>query len=271
MAVVELPVSVSGRSAEDVARHAVLEAGEMARKAFRSALTVTSKKGRGNVVTSADVEIERHLRATLGGEFPSFGFLGEESGAAQGTSPYTWVVDPIDGTANFAGGIPHFAVTLALLRDGAPVLGYTYDPMADDLFSAVEGGDVQINGKPGAAGAKTDFEELMLGYDFPYGDPLVEKSMEIAKSLLPLHRVRVQGSAALGLAYVSVGWLDLYYHLSLKPWDVAAGLLLIQESSGGICVDFAGAPATPWSTTFVAGNEALVREFLEREAGHSLR
>jgi myo-inositol-1(or 4)-monophosphatase len=264
---VNLPLSTSGRTAAEVARNAALQAGETLRRAFRDEAVDVSFKGRADVVTDVDVAVERVYRDVLAREFPGFGFIGEESDAVTGTEPYTWIVDPIDGTANFAKGIPHFATTLALLHEKRVIAGITYDPVRHDIFTATAGGGMTVNGQPGSASRATDFSGITLGFDIASDEALVVRAFDIVRSLLPLHRVRLMGSGALGLAYVAVGWLDLYFHLELKPWDVAAGLLFIQESEGDdlVCVDAVqGEPATLESGGFLAGSEELVREFIKQ-------
>ncbi len=225
------------------------------------------RKGRGNYVTDVDLRVEREVIATLEREYPEFAIVGEETG---GTTPtdggYAWIIDPIDGTANFARGIPHFATTLALIGpEGAPVLGVTFDPVRGDLFAAVEGLGAQVNGEWMRAGELEAITDGVLGMDLPYGDDLVDASFRVVQALLPVQRVRILGSGALGMAYVAAGWFDLHFHLSLKPWDVAAGLLMVREA-GGEVIDAGGQPATPDSGSFVSGNAALVREFVDRTA-----
>lgn len=266
MSALELPRSATNRTTEEVAVAAVREAGATLRNAFRSEGVDVSLKGRADVVTDVDVAVERETREVLLREFPGFGFLGEESGAVKGSEPYTWIVDPIDGTANFAKGIPHFATTLAFLKDGVPILGVTYDPIRDDLFLATAGGGMTVNGQPAKASGETEMAQATVGFDIASDEALAERAFDIVRSLLPVHRARVLGSGALGLAYVAVGWFDLYFHLELKPWDVAAGLLFVQESEGDglVCVDAVGKSATLESGSFVAGGRVLVDQLLSR-------
>ena len=261
----QLPRSATGRPAADVARQVMSAGGEILRRSFRGALEV-DRKGRGNFVTDIDVRIEQMAHDLLRREYPSFGFVGEESGSVAGDEPYTWIIDPIDGTANFAGGIPHFATTIALLGgDGVPLLGCTYDPVREDLFLAALGAGATANGRPMRVGALAAIDEGVLGFDLPYPDQLVDRSLELMRVMLPVQRVRLLGSAALGLAYAAAGWFDLHYHLDLRPWDVAAGLLFVREA-GGHVVDIDGQEATTASGSFVAGNRLILDEFLQRTA-----
>lgn len=260
-----IPRSSSGRSAAEVVEQAVREAGETLRDAFRGAVEV-ERKGRGNYVTDVDVRIEEAVVELLRREFPDFGVIGEESGTTTGTSGFSWLVDPIDGTANFSRGIPHFATTAALQGPGGePVLGCTYDPIRDDFFTASVGGGAFVNGKPMKPGSLETISEGVLGLDLPYEENLVEVSFDMIKALLPVQRVRVLGSGALGMAYAAAGWFDLHIHLSLKPWDVGAGLVMVREAGADV-VDVRGRVATPDSRSFVSGNLALLSEFAFRAA-----
>ena len=246
-------------------------AGATVLGAFRGSVAV-ERKGRGDFVTDADRRVEAEAISALQREYPDFGVVGEESGGGPGLAAggYVWIIDPIDGTANFARGIPHFATTVALLGpDGAPVVGATFDPVGGDFFSTAAGGGAFVNGGRIRAGRLETLSEGVLGMDLPYGDALVEASFRMVEALLPVQRVRVLGSGALGMAYTAAGWLDLHVHLSLRPWDVAAGLLLVREA-GGEVLDARGQAAGPESGSFVSGNAALLREFLERTAGLGL-
>ncbi len=262
----DFPRSSSGRSAAEVIEQAVREAGESLRDAFRGSVEV-ERKGRGNYVTDVDVRVEEAVVGLLRREFPDFAVVGEESGTTTGASGFSWVVDPIDGTANFSRGIPHFATTAALLGPGGePVLGCTYDPIRDELFIASVGGGAFVNGRSMRPGSLDTISEGVLGLDLPYEEDLVEVSFDMIKALLPVQRVRVLGSGALGMAYAAAGWFDLHIHLSLKPWDVGAGLVMVREA-GAEVVDVRGWVATPESGSFISGNRALLSEFAARAAG----
>jgi myo-inositol-1(or 4)-monophosphatase len=256
----DAPRSLSGRPAAEIAEQAVREAGETLQNAFRGSFSV-DRKGRGNFVTEVDVRIEDAVVSLLQREFPDVGVVGEESGDTHGASRYSWVVDPIDGTANFANGIPHFSTTVALLGpDGDPVLGCTYDPIRDDLFTASVGDGAFVNGERMMPGTLSTISDGVLGMDLPYGDDLIDTSFNMIRTMLPVQRVRILGSGALGLAYVATGWFDLHFHLALKPWDVAAGLIMVREA-GAEVRDAHGLRATPESGSFVSGNETLLSEF----------
>ena len=254
-----LPLAASGRTAEEVIREAAQYAGRIHLQYFRGDNVGAREKGRADVVTDVDIAIERDLRDLLTREFPDTGFLGEETGESPGASDFTWTVDPIDGTANFVRGIPHFATTIALLHKGAPVLGITYDAIRDDTFFAQSGKGFTLNGAPITPNYSEAIENATLGFDIGPEQDLNVRAFSIIQALLPMHRVRLLGSGALGFAYAASGLVDVYFHLALKPWDVAAGLLFIQEASpDATCIDFNGAPATPNSVSYLAGASHLL-------------
>ena len=255
----QLPLAVSGRTAEDVIREAAAYAGRIQLEYFRGDNLGAHEKGRDDVVSDVDIAIERDLRALLTGEFPDTGFLGEETGESPGASDFMWTVDPIDGTANFVRGIPHFATTIALLHRGAPVLGITYDPIRDDTFFAQSGKGFTLNGATITPHYSETLQDATLGFDIGPEQDLNVRAFSIIQALLPMHRVRLLGSGALGFAYAAAGLVDVYFHLSLKPWDVAAGLLFIQETTAdATAIDFNGARATPNSVSYLAGATNLL-------------
>ncbi len=261
-----LPIAASGRTAEAVAREAAHRAGAIHLQYFRGDHVDPREKSHADVVTDIDIAIEHELRALLLQEFPFAGFLGEETGTSSEDSEYVWTVDPIDGTANFVRGIPHFATTIALLKHDKPLLGITYDPIGRDTFYAAVGRGFTLNGvhmNPKYAASTT---EANLGFDIGPDDGLNVRSFDIIHSLLPMYRVRLLGSGALGFAYAAAGIIDVYFHLALKPWDVAAGLLFIQETGAdAVSMDFSGAPATPWSGSYLVGARNLAESVLRAQ------
>ena len=254
-----LPVSINGQSPEIVAREAILQAGGMLRESFRLADAQVSFKGRADVVTNIDLEVEEVVRDFLLKQFPDFGFLGEELGSVSANSPYQWVVDPIDGTANFAKGIPHISTTLALTYNDKPIIGATLDPLRDHLFYAREGEGFTFNGNKVSFVPEKTFELATIGMDSGSDEELVKRTIEIALNVLPVHRIRIMGSAALAFAYVATGWYDLYLHFELKPWDVAAGLLSIRQSTAALdCLGPGSEKADLFSAKYLAGNKDLI-------------
>ncbi len=266
----QLPKSRSGWPAMDVALEAARIAGSILRDRFRTAKQV-SFKGPSDIVTDVDLEAERAVLDLLRDEYPGFGILAEESKPIESDSPYTWVVDPLDGTRNYANGIPHFCTMVALARDGEPVLGVTYDPVREEIFAAEEGKGAFLNDEPLSVSGGRQLGMAVLCCDLGYVDEKAGVALDLIRSLWPgLLSLRLLGSAGLGLAYAAAGRVDLYFHHSLAPWDIAAGLLLVKEA-GGMAVDRQGRPANLRTPSVIAANPFLVDRFLRATDGHPWR
>ena len=268
-----LPSGLGGATAFQVAERAVRSAGRVAMERFRSSgdpassdpLTI-SYKGRNEIVTDADLAAEAAALAVLRQEFPQSGTLAEESAPTPGQDGFTWVLDPIDGTRNFAVGVPHFAVNLALARGDQVLLGLTYDPVSDELFHAEAGQGALLNGRPMTVSSNERLEMSVLGFDMGYVDEQAKWMLEMVLHLWPgMQAIRIMGSAALGLAYVAAGRIDLYVHHHLGPWDLAPGLLLVAEA-GGVATDLKGAPATLNNSAAIAANRGLHARFMAATA-----
>jgi len=260
----ELPASRSGRPALQIASRVARAAGSIILSAFSSRDKKVTVKGKSNLVTEADYLSEQAILKELKAEFPTCGVLSEESGATVSDSPFTWVVDPMDGTNNFSFGIPFFAVNLALLHRDDVVLAITYDPVRDELFHALRGQGAFLGDKPLRVSAKTDLKDALVGFDMGYDMERGSEMLEAARKLWTrVFSFRIMGSGALGLAYVAAGRLDLYVHRRLYPWDIAPGKLLIEES-GGTVSDWEGKPAPIQTPAIIAGNPDLHRECLRK-------
>ncbi len=256
-----LPRAASGRSALDVARLGAEQAGELALARFRQPQQV-DVKGRGNLVTQTDLEIETNLTKTLAREFPDHRVLSEETAAETDTAGWVWVIDPVDGTRNFVSGIPFFCVNIALCHDGQPVLAVTRDPNHDETFWAERGGGAWVNDEPIRASDEPTVQASVLGVDLGYDDRRGQAALQLVRLLHPgLQCVRTPGSAALGLAYAACGRYGLFLHNDLAPWDVAAALLLLPEA-GGTITDRSGSPATLRSRAVIAGGLKVHADFL---------
>lgn len=212
----------------------VRRAGALALEGFRAARSVpTAMKGPQDYLTETDAAVERLLRRELAALHPEDGFLGEEEGGSSGAAD-VWVADPIDGTANFARGIPHFCVSVAFVRSGVTELGAIYNPALDELWLARRGAGATLNGAPIAAAGTRDFSaaSIELGWSTRIPNP---DYLDVASRLLALGaNVRRAGSGALGLAYVADGRQDGYAELHMNPWDCLAGLLLVSEAGGRV-------------------------------------
>ncbi len=270
-AVHELPRSRSGGTALSVCEVAARRAGELALARFRTDIEV-SFKGRANVVTDVDLAAERTILDYVREEYPEFGILSEESAPVAGASPYTWVVDPIDGTRNFAEGIPHFCVVVAIARGAEVVAGVTYDPVRDELFAAQQGRGAFLNGERVWVSPRQAIDEAVLGFDLGYDFGQAKRLLEMAGGIWPqVQSYRLMGSSALSLAYTACGRIDLYFHHSLSPWDIASGILLAQEAGGQVLDRATLEPATLFSPGLIISNPTLVKQFLALTEGTEWR
>ena len=230
-----------------------------------------SVKGPGNFVTAADRRAEEIVREELAKARPDYGFLGEEGGLHAGTDrSHRWIVDPLDATTNFLHGIPHFAVSIALERDGVIVAGLTYNPANDELFVAERGKGAFLNNQRIRVAARRRLADAIVGCGLPHygrGDLRLAR-FEIAAAQQNFAGLRRYGSATLDLAWVAAGRLDAYWERDLSPWDMAAGIVLVREA-GGFVSDFGGGDAIFANSQIVAGNETMHGELrrLLREAG----
>ena len=265
-----VPGSASGKPALTVAVGAARAAGDVILNRFHTPKEINFK-GRANVVTDVDLLAESAALQLLRDEYPDFSILSEESAPLETGSPYTWVLDPLDGSRNYASGIPHVSVVVALAMDGEVVLGVTYDPMRDELFTAERGKGAYLNGSPISVSPRKAMPECLLGFDMGYVDEKAVLALDMVKALWPgMQSIRIMGSSALGLAYAACGRVDIYFHHHLAPWDIASGLLLISEA-GGAVVDRRGEPASLESASVIASSPHLVDHFLSATEGLAWR
>jgi myo-inositol-1(or 4)-monophosphatase len=218
-----------------------------------------SLKGPANFVTAADHKAEQTLCEELAIARPGYGFLGEEGGRREGSDKtHTWIVDPLDGTSNFVHGIPHFAISIALEREGTIVAGLIYNPANDDLFTAERGKGAFLNDKRLRVAARRRLDEAVIGCGLPHlgrGD-LALGAREIAAVQPKVAGLRRFGAASLDLAWVAAGRLDAYWERDISPWDYAAGLIIVREA-GGYVSDLDGREPTSSTVDVIAGNEHI--------------
>jgi len=230
-----------------------------------------SVKGPRNFVTAADRRAEEIVREELAKARPDYGFLGEEGGARSGVDKsHRWIVDPLDGTTNFLHGIPHFAVSIALERDGVIVAGLVYNPANDELFLGERGKGAYLNDKRIRVASRQRFAEAVVACGIPHygrGD-LTLARREIAAAQQQFAGLRRFGAAALDLAWIAAGRFDAYWERDLQPWDMAAGLLLVREA-GGFVTDLDGGEDIFAKGQIAAGNDTMHGEILRllKEAG----
>jgi myo-inositol-1(or 4)-monophosphatase len=258
--------STSGRTPIDVAQDVALKAGGILLERFHHVKEI-SYKGRGNVVTDVDKEVETEILGTLSAEFPEVGLLGEESASIRADSGYVWIVDPLDGTRNYASGIPFFSLVVGLALDGEVLLGINYDPWRGEMFYAERGKGAFLNGEPLHVSERSTIAESVLGMDLSYNDDGAVNGLNVIQSLWPgMQTARIMGSSALGISYAAAGRTDLYFHHQLEPWDQVAGMLLVEEA-GGIITDRTGKRAGLYSDGLVASNSTLHSEFMHLTDG----
>jgi myo-inositol-1(or 4)-monophosphatase len=258
------------------------EAGARLREFFSQGVA-TEYKGDVDLVTVADRTAEKLIRDRLSAAFPVHGIFGEEGTRDRMEGEFRWYVDPLDGTTNFAHGLPQFCVSLGLEQrrkglapdaDGTMVAAVIYDPLRDDLYAAERGRGAQLNGRPMHVSRTPELAEALVATGFPskkrHESPNIHFYHEFS---LRSHGVRRAGSAALDLAYVAAGRLDAFWEFNINPWDTAAGYLLVEEA-GGKMTGFSGKPFRLDSREILASNglihDELIGLFADMFAGRNL-
>jgi len=245
----------------DIQLQTAMEAARRAGELLLRKLPLTRQvryKGERDIVTDADEAAQQLIAECIRERFPKHAFLGEEgvAGTDLNSAGPVWIVDPLDGTTNYARRYPSFCVSVALVEAGVPRVGAIYDPARREIFYAQAGqGALFQRGRAGAqplrVSGTADLAEALVGVDWARDPAIRARTVEaVARAAETCRSVRSTGSAALGLAYVAAGWLDAYYHLMLAPWDVAAGALIIREAGGEI--------TTPAGAAWALGQPAVV-------------
>jgi len=220
-------------------------------------------KDRNDFVTEVDQKAEQEIIYTLRKAFPDHGILAEESGLREGDD-YQWIIDPLDGTTNFLHGFPQFAVSIALRHKGRLEHGVVYDPLRQELFTASRGAGAMLNDRRIRVTKRKSLDGALLGTGFPFkAQQHLETYLDMFRALFPnTAGIRRPGSAALDLAYVAAGRLDGFWEIGLNIWDMAAGVLLIQEA-GGLSSDFLGGHSYLENGNLVAGNPKVFTDILK--------
>jgi myo-inositol-1(or 4)-monophosphatase len=241
---------------------AAVRAGRMIAERYPGERRVTMK-GFRDPVTDADTAAESLIYEMIQERFPDHAILSEEAGGAAIGSGYTWVVDPLDGTTNYAHRHPVFAVSIGVLEGKTPLIGVIHDPLRDHTFVAHRGGGARLNDVPIRVSRVTALNNAMIGVDWGHENEARGHMLGYVGRVLPqCGTVRAAGSAALALAYVAAGWLEAYFQPGLKPWDTAAGTLLVKEA-GGRCTTMNGAPYRIHHPDCVATNRFIHNDLLE--------
>lgn len=243
----------------NVARQAAQEAGKTMRFLFGRINRIV-KKGEIDLVTEADVQSEKKILDIITGYFPQDSIMTEEAGHYNHLPERVWLIDPLDGTTNFAHAFPFFAVSIALEVEREVVLGIVYNPYMEEHFEAVKGAGAFLNEEPISVSQTEKLEESLLATGFPYDVHQRPNGVihRFKKMITLAQGVRRPGSAALDLCYVAAGRVDGYWEERLYPWDTAAGTIIVTEA-GGKLSDYEGNAYSPYSRTIVASN-ALIHD-----------
>jgi myo-inositol-1(or 4)-monophosphatase len=245
-----------------VAISAAYKAAEILRSRFGN-ISRIRKKANDEIVTEADGESEEVIVSTIHAEFPDHAVLSEECGLITGASEYKWIVDPLDGTVNFAHQIPIFSISIALAVGDTIVLGIILDPVNDELYAAVSGQGAQLNGEPIQVSATPTIADSLLVTGFPYNvreifEPVMVRYGSCLKASQGMRRL---GSAALDLCYVACGRFEGFWEQNLKPWDTAAGALIAAEA-GATVTTFSNQPYTPGDQEILVTNGHIHDEMI---------
>ena len=243
------------------------DAGSLLAERFGRALRVTNKSEL-DLVTESDLASERLIIDRIKTYYPRHAILAEESGASSPATPeaqgeWRWIIDPLDGTTNYAHGYPCFCVSIGLEHDGRMEIGVIYDPMREEMFTAERGQGAALNGRRIGVSTTPDLTGALLCTGFPYDvRERSEFARHFANFIMNAQAVRRDGAAALDLAYVACGRFDGFWEEGLKPWDVAAGSLMVEEAGGRVS-DYEGGPLSIYAPPILASN-GLVHEQMMR-------
>lgn len=251
----------------NIALRAARQAGEyIVRASDRLDILAVSEKGSNDYVTEVDRAAEEIIIKLLQKTYPDHGFLAEESGSTDKGGEYCWIIDPLDGTTNFIRGIPHYAVSIACQYQGRLEHAVVYNPVTREEFTASRGRGAQLNGRRIRVSGRTNLDGALLGTGIPFRNHQSDKLPAYLQTLGELAPqvagIRRAGSAALDLAYVAAGRFDAFWEMGLQPWDMAAGLLLIQEA-GGLVSDFEGGNRYLETGNVVTGNPKCFKHVLQ--------
>ena len=258
----------------NIAVRAARNAGNIiARYADQVDMLTITEKSQNDFVSEVDKRAEQEIIQVIQKAYPDHSILAEETGQHTGkNNEYEWVIDPLDGTTNFLYGFPQFAVSIALRHKGRLSQAVVYDPMRQELFTASRGEGAQLNGRRIRVSPRKDLNSALIGTGIPfrssqYGE-IMDSYFEMMKALIPGSAgIRRAGSAALDLAYVAAGRLDCFWEFKLNAWDIAAGVLLIEEA-GGIVGGLTGKPDHMETGNIVAGNPKIFKAMLQTIKPH---
>lgn len=249
-----------------VAKKLAHDAGKMALKYQQKGFNVEIKDGNpNNLVTDVDKSVDEFIVKTIRSNFPDHSILSEESGTIDGPGEYKWIIDPIDGTTNFAHGIPIFAISIAITFKGKPIIGVVEVPGLKESYWAQEGRGAYVGMKPIQVSKVHDYKRALLGTGFPYDreGPRYKKTLDLFDHFYRESMgMRRSGSAALDLCFLACGRYDAFFEYDLKPWDIAAGKIIVEEA-GGMVTNMDGTPLNPKNGALLATNGSLHQSMLE--------
>jgi len=238
--------------------------GEILKEGFGKDFSIEFKTSKSNLVTEIDKKSESAVINFIRKNFPSHSILAEESGLDKKTSEYTWVIDPLDGTTNFAHGLPIFSVSIGITKGNEVILGAVYDVMMDKLFLAEKSCGAELNGSKISVSQNGDMDQSVLATGFPYNikenpNSAIEK---FNKFILNSRAVRRLGCASIDFCYVACGVFDGYWEVHLQPWDICAGKLIVEESGGSV-TDFQNEKIDIFSKQILASNGVVHQKMIE--------
>ena len=247
----------------ETARNAAIDSGRILKGLYGNVREI-SKKGEIDLVTEADLMSEKAVINTICHHFPDDYILSEEAGEQGEKSDRMWIIDPLDGTTNFAHSFPFFCVSIALQVENKVVVGVVYNPCLDEFFEAERGSGAFLNKNAIRVSGQISLKDSLIGTGFPYDvyekpEPVLEN---LKRMIVNVQGVRRAGAAAIDLCYVAAGRLDGFWEQGLKPWDTAAGSLIVEEAGGDIS-DYAGNPYNPFLKTILASSPGIHSKMLE--------
>jgi myo-inositol-1(or 4)-monophosphatase len=249
---------------KSTAIRAAKEAGKIIAAHYRKDACISFKGSSKNLLTNIDIQAEKAAIETIKKSFPHHAILSEETGTQQSaTSEYRWIIDPLDGTTNYAAGLPYFSVSIALAKKEKIVLGVVYEPVEGNLYLAEKGKGAFLNNRRIAVSSKRHLNDAILSFCLPYSIEKGVKALQQITSLFPnLRAVRNIGSAALSMCNIARGAYDLWFGVGARPWDAAAGSLIVEEA-GGKVTDAEGKPWNLGAKAVIATNKKLHTKFLK--------
>lgn len=249
---------------KDFINQTITSAGKILLDGFGTTFEIDQKLGKNNLVTEYDYKSETFIIQEINNKFPNHSIISEEDGSTDNNSEYKWIIDPLDGTVNYANNIPIFSVSIAVTKGDELIAGAVYHPVIKELFHAEKGKGAFLNETRISVSKKSDFDSSLLVTGFPYdinNDPngAIKSFTNIVKRGIPIRRL---GSAALDLAYVACGRFEGFWEINLNSWDVAAGILIVNEA-GGKCTDYKGADSDVDDKQIIASNGLIHKAIMD--------